>query len=46
VETVYRTLLSRTPTPREKAAWQSSGLQEIEDLVFALLNSQQFIFVQ
>ena len=46
VETVYRTLLARSPTPREKAAWQASGLQEIEDLIFALLNSQQFIFVQ
>jgi hypothetical protein len=46
VETVYRTLLARSPTKREKAAWQASGLQDIEDLIFALLNSQQFIFVQ
>jgi hypothetical protein len=29
----------------EKAAWESSGLQDIEDLAFALLNCQQFIFV-
>lgn len=46
VDTVYRTLLSRLPTSREESAWESSGLKDIEDLIFALLNSQQFIFVQ
>ncbi|MFM7607072.1 MAG: DUF1549 domain-containing protein [Prosthecobacter sp.] len=45
VEMVYQTLLSRLPTQREKAAWKSCGLQNIEDLVFALLNSQQFLFI-
>ncbi|MDZ4289253.1 MAG: DUF1549 domain-containing protein [Prosthecobacter sp.] len=46
--TIYLTLLSRQPTPREQAAWttaQANGLTK-EDLIYALLNSQQFIFVQ
>ncbi|WP_395749073.1 DUF1549 domain-containing protein [Prosthecobacter sp.] len=46
--TVYQTLLSRAPTPAEKAAWtqaSQSGLN-IEDLIFALINTQQFIFVK
>ncbi|MGV3659323.1 MAG: DUF1549 domain-containing protein [Prosthecobacter sp.] len=45
---VYQTLLSRRPTDMEKAAWakaRESGLG-IEDLVYALINTQQFIFVQ
>lgn len=47
--TVYQTLLSRAPIPAEAAAWSrardSSGLT-IEDLIYALINTQQFIFVQ
>ena len=46
---VYQTLLSRQPTVAEKAAWtqaQQSGLDSIEDLIFALINTQQFIFVR
>lgn len=43
---VYLTLLSRLPTEAEKAAWTKSGLNSIEDLIFALLNTQQFIFVR
>jgi len=43
---VYLTLLSRLPTTAEKAAWTNSGLNSIEDLVFALINTQQFIFVR
>lgn len=46
VAAVYLTLLSRLPTETEKAAWAKSGLDSIEDLVFALLNTQQFIFVR
>lgn len=45
---VYQTLLSRSPTAAEKSAWtkaEQSGLN-IEDLVFALINTQQFIFVR
>ncbi|MFZ2280709.1 MAG: DUF1549 domain-containing protein [Prosthecobacter sp.] len=44
----YKTLLSRSPTAAEKSAWAEavqSGLN-IEDLVFALINTQQFIFVR
>lgn len=42
----YLTLLSRLPTEAERRAWRSSGLDSIEDLVFALLNTQQFIFIR
>ncbi|MFM2168778.1 MAG: hypothetical protein RIS79_3149, partial [Verrucomicrobiota bacterium] len=42
----YQTLLSREPTQAEKAAWSRSGLTSIEDLVFALINTQQFLFVK
>jgi hypothetical protein len=43
---LYLTLLSRLPTEAEKAAWAKSGLSRPEDLVFALINTQQFIFVR
>jgi hypothetical protein len=49
VEAAYMTILSRKPTANEKAAWlkaQDNGLQDIQDLVFSLLNTQQFIFIQ
>jgi len=49
VEAAYLTILSRKPTANEKAAWlkaQDKGLSSIEDLVFSLLNTQQFIFIQ
>jgi len=49
VDAVYMTLLSRKPTADEKAVWlkaQDSGLSSMEDLVFSLLNTQQFIFIQ
>lgn len=43
---VYLTLLSRQPTAAERAAWQRSGLSSMSDLVYALINTQQFIFVK
>jgi hypothetical protein len=49
VDAIYMTLLSRKPTAAEKAVWlkaQDSGLSSMEDLVFSLLNTQQFIFIQ
>lgn len=49
VEAAYMTILSRKPTAREKEVWlkgQESGLTGMEDLVFSLLNTQQFIFIQ
>lgn len=49
VDAAYMTLLSRKPTPAEKAVWlkaQDSGLSSMEDLIFSLLNTQQFIFIQ
>ena len=49
VDAIYMTLLSRKPTAGEKAVWlkaQDSGLTSMEDLVFSLLNTQQFIFIQ
>ncbi len=49
MEAVYLALLSRQPTARERAAWtkaQAQGLGSIEDLVYALINTQQFLFIQ
>ena len=46
VTTAYLTLLSRKPTLSEISAWKRSGLESIEDLVFALINTRQFIFVR
>lgn len=47
-EAVYLAVLSRRPTSAELAAWQRAadrGLQPA-DLVYALLNSKQFLFVR
>jgi hypothetical protein len=49
LENAYLAMLSRKPTADEKRQWstaQSRGLDSMEDLVFALINTQQFIFVQ
>lgn len=49
VDAVYMTLLSRKPTQLEKEKWakaQEKGLVEIEDLIYALINTQQFVFIQ
>ena len=49
VETIYKAVLGRKPDAREKQAWQKAqeaGLSQIEDLIYALLNTQQFIFIQ
>ncbi len=49
VEAVYLALFSRKPTADEKASWskaQTRGVNQIEDLIYALLNTQQFIFIQ
>lgn len=45
----YLTLLSRRPTDAELSTWkqaQADGLDSIEDLVFALINSRQFLFIR
>jgi hypothetical protein len=49
VEAAYLALLSRPPTAREKEIWGKAadqGLTQTEDLIYALLNTQQFIFIQ
>ncbi len=49
IDAAYMTILSRKPTAKEKETWlqaQDKGLSSMEDLVFALLNTQQFIFIQ
>jgi Protein of unknown function (DUF1553) len=49
IDAIYMTVLSRKPTTAEKALWlkaQDKGLTSIEDLVYSLLNTQQFIFIQ
>jgi len=48
-EVVYLTLLSRRPTEEELATWHHAkevGLDSIEDLAFALVNSRQFLFIK
>jgi hypothetical protein len=49
IDAVYLSILSRKPTAEERAMWskaQASGLDQIDDLIHALLNTQQFIFIQ
>lgn len=49
VDAIYTTLLSRKPTSAEKEKWmkaQEQGLGDYEDLIYALINTQQFIFIQ
>lgn len=49
LEIACLTLLTRPPTPSEQSAWQrarESGLTDIDDLVHALINTQQFLFIQ
>lgn len=48
-EVAYLSLLARRPSAVELSIWAEagrSGLESIEDLVFALVNSRQFIFVK
>jgi hypothetical protein len=45
----YQTVLTRQPTAAELATWEKAktdGLTDIEDLIFALINTQQFLFIQ
>ena len=49
LEAAYVTLFSRKPSKAEKEAWnkaQDKGMTQIEDLIFAMMNTQQFIFIQ
>jgi hypothetical protein len=49
LEAAYLATLSRKPTTREREVWSAAsekGLDDMRDLVYALLNTQQFIFVQ
>jgi hypothetical protein len=50
IDLVYRTMLTRKPTSREVerilADYQTHGEETIGDLVWALLKSRQFIFIQ
>jgi hypothetical protein len=50
MEIVYVSLLSRLPTDRERAIWEKAretgGLSQEQDLIHALLNTRQFLFVR
>jgi hypothetical protein len=49
MEATYLTLLSRKPTDQERAVWQkaqAAGLDSIEDLIYALINTRRFIFIE
>ncbi len=45
----YLALFSRAPSDQEKALWSAArakGLDSTEDLISALINTQQFLFIQ
>ncbi len=47
IDATYMAVLSRKPTAREKALClqaQAKGLSSVEDLIYALINTRQFIF--
>jgi hypothetical protein len=50
IDLIYRSMLTRKPTQIEMERiltnYQTYGEETIEDLVWALLNSRQFIFIQ
>lgn len=49
IDAAYMAVLSRKPTAREKDLClqaQDQGLSTVEDLIYALINTQQFIFNQ
>ncbi len=50
LDVIFRSLLSRSPTPEElnllRSASEARGDDIYRDTVFALLNSQEFLFVQ
>ena len=50
IDTIYRVMLTRNPTEGEVkrilTEYESYGEEAIEDLVWALLNSRQFLFIQ
>jgi len=49
IDAAYMAVLSRNPTAREKGLClqaQDKGLSTVEDLIYALINTQQFIFNQ
>ena len=45
-EAVYLSLLSRRPTASEIVIWQKSGHTSVDDLIYILLNTQQYLFIQ
>jgi hypothetical protein len=49
VDAAYLALFSRKATAAEHATWEraaANGLRSIDDLLYALLNTKQFIFIQ
>ena len=49
IDAAYMAVLSRKLTTREKALClqaQDKGLSTVEDLIYALINTRQFIFNQ
>ena len=46
LESAYLALLSRKPSPEEKAVWSAHKLTRAEDVVHALLNTKAFLFIE
>ena len=46
IEAVFLALFSRRPTGEEKALWSASSSRDVKRLIYALLNTKQFVFNQ
>lgn len=49
LDAVCFVLFSRKPTPQERDTWElakQQGLHSVQDIVFALLNTPQFLFIE
>jgi hypothetical protein len=46
LEAAYLALLSRKPSPEERALWAARKLTRAEDMVHALLNTKAFLFIE
>lgn len=49
LDAAYLALLSRRPTDHERDVWhkaQAAGLDSIEDLIYALINTRRFVFIE
>ena len=46
MDAVFLAIFARHPTIEERALWKTGDHQEVRGLIYALLNTKQFVFVQ